>query len=240
MNTPVLLDLFCGGGGAAAGYEYAGFKVIGVDVERQDSYPYEMFQGDALAMAAGFVAMLRPSFIHASPPCQASSPTEAFRRRRTMRNPTTPEPVNLIPETRDRLDQLGIPWVMENVAYARTGLRRDLMLCGEMFGLDVYRHRWFEFGRGAPVPRQPEHHRHHGLAMRNGYLPTDERPMMTVTGRNSHHSKAWVARAALAMGTPWLSRDLNAVCEAIPPSYTKYIGDTFMSDLNVRTPARSD
>lgn len=231
VRRPLLLDLFCGGGGAGAGFEQAGFEVIGVDLERQPNYPFRLFHGDALELAAGLVEAYRPSFIHASPPCQASSPTESFRRRKTMRNPTTPDPVNLIDPTRNLLNRLGVPWVMENVAYARTGLRRDLMLCGEMFGLDLYRHRWFEFGCGAPVPWQPTHRKHERLVARNGYLPTPERPMMTVTSRNGHHSRAWVARASLAMGTPWLGQDLNAVCEAIPPTYTKFIGDTFMNKL---------
>jgi hypothetical protein len=30
---PVLLDLFCGGGGSAEGYRRAGFRVIGVEIE---------------------------------------------------------------------------------------------------------------------------------------------------------------------------------------------------------------
>ena len=32
---PILLDLFCGEGGAAMGYAQAGFRVIGVDLHPQ-------------------------------------------------------------------------------------------------------------------------------------------------------------------------------------------------------------
>jgi DNA (cytosine-5)-methyltransferase 1 len=67
--TPRLLDLFCGAGGAAAGYARAGFEVVGVDIAPQDDYPFNFFRRDALdwlkAHGRNYDA------IHASPPCQA-------------------------------------------------------------------------------------------------------------------------------------------------------------------------
>jgi len=218
----LVLDLFCGGGGASMGYHLAGHQVVGVDLIPQPNYPFTLVTGDALSVARRLVRELRPAFIHASPPCQAASATRAFRNR--PGGVRTAEPVNLIPATRELLDEIGIPYVIENVAYKAAGMRTDLTLCGQMFGLGVYRHRQFEFGCGAPIPGQPAHSRHVGLCARNGYLPTPERPMMTITGRNGHHSKAWVRKASEVMRTPWLSTDLNAVCESIPPAYTRYIG----------------
>ncbi|KKL09065.1 hypothetical protein LCGC14_2569610 [marine sediment metagenome] len=46
-----LLDLFCGGGGAAKGYHDAGFEVVGVDNKPQPHYPYKMIVADAIPPA---------------------------------------------------------------------------------------------------------------------------------------------------------------------------------------------
>lgn len=39
MTRPLLLDLFCGAGGAAMGYHRAGFDVIGVATDRGADRP---------------------------------------------------------------------------------------------------------------------------------------------------------------------------------------------------------
>src|SRR4029077_9084179 len=69
MTRPRLLDLYCCEGGAAMGYNRAGFDITGVDTRPQPRYPFEFHQGDALEYLAAHGAEF--DVIHASPPCQA-------------------------------------------------------------------------------------------------------------------------------------------------------------------------
>jgi len=195
------------------GYHMAGFDVTGVDIEAQPEYPFAFIGGDAIEYVKAYAHEY--DVVHASPPCQVHSPVSAYSNRTRRR-----ELVDLLPETRDALEAAGRPYVIENVATRSAALVNPMVLCGAMFGLDVYRHRGFESNVRLVGSDHPPHVR---KAMRNGYLPTVERPVMTVTGRNGHHSKAWRQRAADAMGVSWLTA-LNQVCEAIPPAYTRYVG----------------
>ena len=132
---PRLLDLFCGAGGAARGYQMAGFHVTGVDIKPQPNYAGDVFvQADALE----YVAAHGHEFdaIHASPPCHAYSTVTGRNRRNTKRYP------DLIPPTRELLLVCGSPWIMENVEGAP--IKSPVRLCGSSFGLDVRRHRLFE------------------------------------------------------------------------------------------------
>jgi DNA (cytosine-5)-methyltransferase 1 len=127
---PLLLDLFCGAGGASVGYHGAGFDVIGVDLHPQPRYPFEFVQADALTFPLdGFDA------IHASPPCQHYANVTSWRGSRQ-------DHPDLIAATRRALQASGLPWVIENVPEAP--VRPDFLLCGSQFGLKVRRHRAFE------------------------------------------------------------------------------------------------
>jgi site-specific DNA-cytosine methylase len=104
-----LLDLFSGAGGAAKGYQRAGFHVTGVDLNPQPRYCGDEFhQGDALA----FLRKYGHEFdaIHAIPPCQA------YTALKTMYNAKAH--IDLIPATRRALKRSGRPWVIENVTGA--------------------------------------------------------------------------------------------------------------------------
>ena len=69
-GKPSLLDLFCCAGGAARGYQLAGFCVLGIDIKPQPHYAGCRFhQADALEYLAEHGAEF--DVIHASPPCQA-------------------------------------------------------------------------------------------------------------------------------------------------------------------------
>jgi C-5 cytosine-specific DNA methylase len=130
MSRPRLLDLFCGAGGAALGYQLAGFHVTGVDIAPQPHYCGDAFyQADAMTFPLdGF------DVVTASPPCQAYSTLGRFSPHVTY--PDLYEP------TRERLTASGLPWVIENVVGAP--YRSGFILCGSMFGLRVRRHRNFE------------------------------------------------------------------------------------------------
>lgn len=212
------LDLFCCAGGAAMGLHRAGFEVTGVDIEPQPNYPFACFILDALAFPLRYGPPPGEpgyDFIWASPPCQKYTPLNAYNKK------IYPDLIDVV---RAKLIASGIPYVIENVPQAP--LRNPITLCGPMFGLKVYRHRSFEasFPLGAPP-----HPAHKHLCARNGYLPTAERPFMSVHG--GRHSTAWRKRAAAEMGVPWMT-NIREVCEAIPPAYAEYIGRAAIAHLH--------
>lgn len=212
-----LLDLFCCAGGAGMGYHRAGFEVVGVDINPQPNYPFEFHQGDALE----FLARHGHEFdaIHASPPCQASCTLIKGNQRATAGNH-----VNLIPNTRELLAQFDVPTVMENVQ--GSDLRRDLTLCGEMFGLGVIRHRYFEIN-GVDVV-QPAHKPHRGRVAGYRHGEWFEGPYFAVYGDGG--GKGTVAQWQQAMGIDW-TNVRKEIAEAIPPSYAEFIGRQLVDAL---------
>lgn len=229
VTRPRLLDLYCCAGGAARGYQLAGWHVTGVDIQPQPNYCGDAFvHGDAIAYLLEHGHEY--DAIHGSPPCQAYSPLNAYNHA---------DYPDLIAPTRDALIQVGRPWVMENVVQAP--LRNPTILCGAMFGLGMYRHRGFETS-GHWTLDAPAHPSHAARCARNGYLPTADRPFMSIHG--GKHSLVWQRAACDAMGTPWLrvlpggdvQAGIREVCEAIPPKFTEYIGTRLMAALD---PARS-
>lgn len=211
-----VLDLFCGVGGATRGYQLAGFHVTGVDIAPQPDYCGDEFvQGDAL----DFIAANWREFdvIHASPPCQASTAlTKGTNRGR--------EYVQLIPETRRLLRAPGLPTVLENVQ--GSDLRRDMTLCGEMFGLDVIRHRYFELNGFGFVPLAHKPHRGRVRGWRHGTY--HDGPYVAVYGEGG--GKGTVAEWQAAMGIDW-TEDRKSIAEAIPPAYSRFIGEQLMAAL---------
>jgi DNA (cytosine-5)-methyltransferase 1 len=207
-----VLDLFCNAGGAATGYARAGFEVIGVDINPQPNYPYRFHQADALMMSLaeyrrGF------AFVHASPPCQHSAAiTKGTNQHRQHLHP------NLYPQTKALLERIGLPYALEN-----PDSRPDVVLCGEMFGLGVLRHRNLELGGWSTA--RPKHPKHRGYVrgMRHGVWR--EGPYVAVYGKGG--GKATVPEAQKAMGIDWTDRHEELV-EMLPPAYTEWIGRRFL------------
>lgn len=218
---PRLLDLFSCAGGAGMGYHRAGFDVVGVDINPQPNYPFEFHQGDALA----FLAEHGHEFdaIHASPPCQSSTAlTKGTNKGRLY--------PNLIPATRELLASFTVPTVIENVQ--GSDLRRDLTLCGEMFGLGVIRHRYFEVSNVEVV--QPAHQKHRGrvAGYRHGEWFTG--PYFAVYGEGG--GKGTVSQWQQAMGIDW-TNVRKEIAEAIPPSYTEHIGRQLLAAIDIKEAA---
>ena len=212
-----LLDLFCGAGGAAMGYHRAGFDVVGVDIAPQPHYPFEFHQGDALDYLAAHWQEF--DAIHASPPCQASTAlTKGTNRGRLY--------VNLIPATREMFAQIDAPTVIENVQ--GSDVRRDLTLCGEMFGLGVIRHRYFELGGWSA--EQPRHRPHRGRMSGYRHGQWFDGPYVAVYGDGG--GKGSVPEWQHAMGIDWTDVR-KSIAEAIPPAYTEYVGRQLIEHMEV-------
>lgn len=216
MKRPKLLDLFCRVGGAGKGYIDAGFDVTGIDIEDMPEYPGTFIQGDAIAYLAAHGHEY--DAIHASPPCQSSTAlTKGTNKGR--------EYLNLIPATRALLALHQVPTVIENVQ--GSDLRRDLTLCGEMFGLGVIRHRYFEVSGFTALPLDHVKHRGRVAGWRHGeYF---DGPYFAVYGDGG--GKGSVDQWREAMGIDW-TRDRKNLAEAIPPAYTRFIGGQIMTKLH--------
>jgi site-specific DNA-cytosine methylase len=218
MRKPKLLDLFCGAGGAGMGYSQAGFDVVGVDIQLMPNYPFEFHQGDALTYLASHGHEF--DAIHASPPCQASTNlTKGTNKGRLY--------VNLIPATRELLARFNVPTVIENVQ--GSDLRRDLTLCGEMFGLGVLRHRYFEVEGCGMIPVAHKPHRGRVAGYRHGQWY--DGPYFAVYGDGG--GKGSVKQWQEAMEMPW-TNVRKEIAEAIPPAYTRFIGGQIMQLLETR------
>lgn len=102
----------------------------------------------------------------------------------------------------------------------RAPVRRDLSLCGEMFGLGVLRHRVFELGGDWTVP-QLAHPKHRGYV--RGYRHGVYRDGPYVAAYGSGGGKATVTEMQHGMGITWTSVR-EELTEAIPPAYTQFIG----------------
>ncbi|WP_327691025.1 hypothetical protein OG870_16375 [Streptomyces sp. NBC_00461] len=139
-HQPLLLDLFSCAGGAAMGYTRAGFRVHGCDIAHRPNYPFPYHQGDALAYLAHLIAsgeIHRYAFVHASPPCQDKCTLTVGTNASQGWGGTH---VDLVAPTRALLELTGLPFVIEQ-PNGRADIRKDLTLCGEMYGLGVIRHR---------------------------------------------------------------------------------------------------
>ena len=228
-----ILDLFCGEGGAGMGYYTAGLEVFGVDNSdaRLKLYPFESIKGDAIA----YLLEHGHEFdaIHASPPCTGYSRGTAAIPDRFDRYD------RLIAATREALIATGRPYVIENVADARSELRDPMLLCWSMFHvpgsvkdadgtpLRMERHRLFESNVALFPPATCNHPSDiqvagaYGGARRNakearevrkgGYVPASLDVLRELTGLH------WASEKGCFL--------------SIPPSYAEVVGRQLIEHL---------
>lgn len=231
MARPRLLDTYCGAGGAAKGYADAGFDVVGVDIRPQPNYPYTFILGDAIEYIEAHGREY--DAIHASVPCQGYSRLRHLPWLKGREYPL------LIDPTRDALVEAGRPWVIENVEDAPLGKWYPCtVLCGYALGLPLYRHRKFESSVFFLVPP----HRRHPVVISPGRLLNARysRASAGVAGvfptAAGHTSGGSTKAVAEVMGVPWMTRD--EMTQAIPPAYTRYLGEQLIRALEAPPDAR--
>jgi len=211
-----ILDLYCGAGGSAVGLHNVGFDIVGVDILSQPNYPFEFIKGDSLEIDLdGYDAYW------ASPPCQAYTWAASLHRNKGKIYP------DLIKKTRELLLKTNKPFVIENVIGAP--IRRDLMLCGVMFGLNVIRHRHFEVHRFHV--EEPFHLKHKPPILfqtKNGNV-TKRSQYCSVAGHGGHGCSFKFEDWKKAMDIDWMTK--KELVQAVPPAYSQYIGKYLLRAL---------
>lgn len=211
------LDLFCKAGGAGMGLHQAGFEVTGVDIEPQKRYPFAFIHADALRIGVEWARQF--DLIWASPPCQKHT------AMKTM--PDARKHLDLIPQTRELLKCIGKPYIIENVVGAP--LIDSVQLCGTMFGLgvadaDLQRHRIFETSFSFSAPCECQHGKRATIGLYGGHVRNRIR-------REGSHDRGvadfTIEQGQQAMGIDWMT--LGELSEAIPPAYSKYIAEQFLT-----------
>jgi len=198
------------------GYYLAGFDVIGVDTKPQREYPFPFIRRDALSVLADDRLLSEFDAIHASPPCHSES---------TLRFATKREYPDLLTPTLQLLDDLlDIPWVVENVEFTRK-MPGSVLLCGTHFNLGaagkvLRRHRRFK--ASFPLPMT-------GPCWCYG-KPTGG--VYGSLGGNTgiNKQKFGPNDSRIAMGIDWMSR--KGLCLAIPPDYTRWVGEQLLGHMS--------
>ena len=238
LVRPRILDLFCCAGGAGMGYHRAGWAIYAVDIDPQPNNPFPFHQGNALEVMAVLLAGGAIDFthkdgrvewltladfdaLHGSPPCQGYTALAAVHGN---------EWPMLVPAVRDLFERSGLPYIIENVQ--GSPVRRDLTLCGEMFGLGVIRHRYFELGGWSGSA--PAHKAHRGRVQGWRHGAYFDGPYLAVHGEGG--GKGSVAEWQVAMGIDWTGVR-REIAEAIPPAYTEHIGRQLIDHLARRVAA---
>jgi DNA (cytosine-5)-methyltransferase 1 len=188
--------------------------VEGWDIVERPRYPFKFYQGDALEVLRNPAYLRLFDLVHISPPCQAKCSLTAGTNKALAGRY-----VDLYPEVRDLMYASGVPGVIENPS-----ARPDMVLCGEMFGLGVIRHRRFELVNWSA--KAPEHIKHRGRVRGYRHGQWFDGPYIAAYGNGG--GKGSVTEMQEAMGIHWTDVR-EELTEAIPPAYTEHIARQFLA-----------
>jgi DNA (cytosine-5)-methyltransferase 1 len=147
----------------------------------------------------------------------------------------------LLTPTLELLNDIAIPWVVENVLGARPLMPNAAILHGGMFGLGVHRPRLFSSNLLLLVPKvakPPVTVGVYGKAP-DGRMLRDS-SVKRWKGRRSdgqtfQRAAGSLVEAQTAMGMDWA--DWHGTKEAVPPAYTEYIGAQLLAAVRARAGA---
>lgn len=236
----VVLDAFCGMGGASEGASrIPGVRVVGVDIAPQPAHSerFGLFcQGDALdkRLLAALHRQHRFDVVMCSPPCQAYSTGR-------MLNPTV-QPA-LIDQATETLQTLGVPLIVENVTGAHKHMPAPTtLLRGCHFGLRTDRPRLFgspntalhlDLALKGPGEKNIREHACLGPRRRysrlNRFGMPERRPccakgnIFSPMGGVPYKSTLDEEAAAMGYGKPWPGMTYAGLRESIPPAYSSYL-----------------
>ena len=203
-----LLDLYCGAGGCSVGYKQAGFNVTGIDHLPQTNYPYRFILSKSCCFFWDYLNQY--DVIHLSPPCQKYSKLSRANGKKYS---------NELEYWVKSLIHLKKPFVIENVP--GSPLPVSIKLSGQMFQLNLQRTRFFYSNILLFQPCEAKRiYRSPGSV---------QYPTVAGNGQKGDTLKRW----STSMGINWMKK--RELAQAIPPAYTKFIGDQLMTYLINKT-----
>jgi DNA (cytosine-5)-methyltransferase 1 len=219
-------DLCCGVGISGDGYRGAGMEVVGFDNDPKCKrhYPGEFHSTDILTLTAEDLAGY--DLVHLGAPCQRWSAMCLCRPELQSQYPDLITPMRPV---LDELSERGVPYVIENVERCSV-LRPEhtVLLCGTMWGKELYRHRKIETSPGLVIPPL-FHPKHVKPASRAGHW--EPGTVMSIAGH--------VAPIAMAFELMGVTRKMprERLVEAAPAYYLAYVAEHARAFLSAQQAA---